>query len=57
LALLGLADATIAMYDAEYSYRVWRPITAIQLADTDGNPLTTGDPTWTPLTATRADPS
>lgn len=54
---LGLADATIAMYDAKYTYRLWRPITAIRLAGADGNPLTTGDPTWTPLSATPADPS
>ncbi len=54
---LGLADATIAMYDAKYTYRLWRPITAVRLADTDGNPLTTGDPTWTPLATTPADPS
>jgi hypothetical protein len=54
---LGLADATIAMYDAKYTYRLWRPITAIRLADTDGNPLTAGDPTWTPLATTPADPS
>jgi membrane-associated phospholipid phosphatase len=54
---LGLADATIAMYDAKYTYRLWRPITAIRLGDTDGNPMTTGDPTWTPLSTTPADPS
>jgi membrane-associated phospholipid phosphatase len=54
---LGLADATIALYDAKYSYRLWRPITAIRLADTDGNPLTAADPTWTPLATTPADPS
>ena len=54
---VGLGDATIAMYDAKYTYRLWRPITAIRLADTDGNPLTTSDPTWTPLSTTPADPS
>jgi membrane-associated phospholipid phosphatase len=54
---LGLADATIAMYDAKYTYRLWRPITAIRLADTDGNPRTAGDPAWTPLATTPADPS
>jgi membrane-associated phospholipid phosphatase len=54
---LGLADATIAMYDAKYTYRLWRPITAIRLADTDGNRRTAGDPTWTPLATTPADPS
>jgi membrane-associated phospholipid phosphatase len=54
---LGLADATIALYDAKYAYRLWRPITAIRLADTDGNPDTEPDPTWTPLTTTPTDPS
>jgi len=54
---LGLADAAIAFYDAKYAYRLWRPITAIRLADTDGNPRTEADPTWTPLAATPADPS
>jgi membrane-associated phospholipid phosphatase len=54
---LGLADATIAMYDAKYTYRLWRPISAIRLADTDGNPRTQAEPTWTPLATTPADPS
>jgi membrane-associated phospholipid phosphatase len=54
---LGLADATIALYDAKYAYRLWRPISAIRLADTDGNPLTSADPAWTPLATTPPDPS
>jgi membrane-associated phospholipid phosphatase len=55
---LSLADATIAMYDAKYTYQRWRPVTAIRLADTDGNPLTTADPNWLPLAGTTpADPS
>lgn len=54
---LGLADATIALYDAKYTYRLWRPISAIRLADTDGNAATVGDPSWTPLVTTPADPS
>jgi membrane-associated phospholipid phosphatase len=54
---LGVADATIALYDAKYTYRLWRPITAIRLADTDGNQLTAADPAWTPLATTPADPS
>jgi len=45
------------MYDAKYHYQLWRPITAIRLADTDSNPATIGDPTWTPLAVTAADPS
>jgi hypothetical protein len=48
----GTADAVIACWRAKYDYAYWRPITAIRLADTDGNPATTADPTWTPLAAT-----
>jgi hypothetical protein len=40
------ADATIALYDAKYHYPVWRPVTAIQLGNTIGNPGITGNPTW-----------
>jgi len=59
LALLNLsfADAVIAFYDAKYHYLVWRPVTAIRLGDTIGNPAITGDPTWTPLATTAPDPS
>ena len=39
---LSFADSTIAFYDAKYHYQLWRPITAIRLADTDGNPATHG---------------
>jgi hypothetical protein len=50
-ALISIAgfDAYIAAWDAKYTYNFWRPITAIQHADLDGNPLTTADPSWTPL--------
>src|SRR6266567_783952 len=54
---LSFADSTIAFYDAKYHYQLWRPITAIRLAGTDGNPATVGNPTWTPLAVTAADPS
>jgi hypothetical protein len=54
---LTFADAAIAFYDAKYAYRFWRPVTAIRAADTDGNPDTTADPTWTPLSNTAPDPS
>jgi membrane-associated phospholipid phosphatase len=54
---LALADAVIAFYDAKYHFRIWRPITAIRLADADGNHSTTADPAWTPLANTPADPS
>lgn len=54
---LSFADSTIAMYDGKYHYQLWRPITAIRLADTDGNPATVADPNWTALANTAADPS
>jgi hypothetical protein len=54
---LSFADSTIAFYDAKYHYQLWRPITAIREANTDGNPATVGDPTWTPLAVTAPDPS
>jgi len=58
LALLDLAmaDAAIACWEAKYQYVFWRPITAIPLADTDGNPATTADTSWMPLFATPAHP-
>jgi hypothetical protein len=54
---LTFADGVIAFYDAKYTYRIWRPVTAIRLGDTIGNPAIAGDPTWTPLATTPADPS
>lgn len=52
-AMLGvaLADAAIASWDTKFNtdFDLWRPITAIQAADTDGNPLTEADPNWEPL--------
>jgi hypothetical protein len=54
---LALADATIGLYDAKYHYLVWRPVTAIQLGNTIGNPGIVGDPSWNPLAVTAADPS
>ena len=44
---IALADGYIAMVDSKNHYNYWRPITAIQTGDTDGNPDTIGDPTWT----------
>jgi membrane-associated phospholipid phosphatase len=53
---LALADAGIVAWDAKYTYDLWRPITAIQNADLDGNLDTTADPTWQPLLNTPAHP-
>ncbi len=54
---LSFADSTIAFYDTKYHYQLWRPVTAIRLANTAGNPAVVDDPTWTPLTPTALDPA
>ena len=58
LALMNIAeaDAIICCWQAKYTYVFWRPITAIRLADTDGNDATGADPAWTPLLTTPAHP-
>jgi hypothetical protein len=53
---VAIADAAIACFDAKYTYIFWRPVTAIPLAATDGNPATSEDPGWMPLFATPAHP-
>ena len=52
---LALADGYIAMVDSKNHYNYWRPVTAIQTGNRDGNPDTTGDPAWTPLRGTPPD--
>jgi hypothetical protein len=46
---LAMADAAISCWEAKYLYNLWRPITAIPLADTDGNRFTQPDADWKPL--------
>ena len=45
-------DAMIGCFDAKYHYLSWRPLHAIQRADSDRNPQTAPDPTWQPLLPT-----
>jgi PAP2 superfamily len=49
---MALADGYIGSFDTKYHYRYWRPVSAIRAADSDGNPDTSADPTWTPLVTT-----
>jgi hypothetical protein len=42
-------DALIVGFEAKCFHKGWRPRTAIPRADSDGNPDTDADPTWTPL--------
>ncbi len=64
LAVLNIAMADTAFtiwsakrhYGADPAQVTWRPLTAITLADTDGNPETVPDPDWLPLVATPSHP-
>ena len=57
LLSVALADAGIATWDAKYTYDYWRPVTAIRLADLDGNAATIADPNWTSLIVAPPHPS
>ena len=46
------ADALIGCWDDKAFWSFWRPVTAIQQGDNDGNPRTKGDPAWTPWITT-----
>lgn len=50
------ADASIGCFEAKYHYLFWRPTSAINFAETDGNPATTPDPSWTPFLPTPPHP-
>ena len=45
-------DSLIACYQEKKFWSLWRPVTAIPLADTDGNPATAAEESWTPLRVT-----
>lgn len=59
LVNVSMADAAIAIWESKFYYNIWRPITGIRESDAgtgpsgdgDSNPLTSGDPTFTPLGA------
>jgi hypothetical protein len=57
LLAMAIGDASIAAYDTKYYYSLWRPLTAIQNGDIDGNPRTEADPNWLPLIPTPAFPA
>lgn len=48
----AIADTLVSCWRAKFDYPTWRPITAIQLADTDGNDATEADREWVPLVPT-----
>lgn len=49
---ISLADAGVAAWDAKYTYSTWRPIDAVQNADSDGNRATKAQKGWQPLLTT-----
>ncbi len=56
LFYLAAADASIACWEAKYVYNFWRPQAAIRRGGEDGNDLTAGDGSWTPLFPTPPHP-
>ena len=56
LAAMAMDDALIAVFDAKYTYNLWRPITAIRNGDVDGNDATERDAGWTPFIDTPMHP-
>lgn len=53
---LASADGYIADFQNKYTYKFWRPITAIRAADSDGNRDTIANPAWDSLSPTPAAP-
>jgi hypothetical protein len=57
LVNVAMADAAMSSWESKFYWDLWRPITGIRESDAgtgptgsgDGNPLTVGDPTFTPL--------
>jgi hypothetical protein len=56
VAAMAMEDALVAVFDAKYTYILWRPITAIRNGDLDGNDATERDPGWTPFIDTPMHP-
>jgi len=59
---IAMADTAFSTWSSKRFYGsvptevTWRPVTAIPLADTDGNPDTAPDPDWLPLINTPSHP-
>jgi hypothetical protein len=51
-----IADAQIGCWDSKYYFNFWRPVTAIQHADIDGNDATDVNSTWMPQIVTPGHP-
>jgi hypothetical protein len=56
LFYMAAADASIACWEAKYTYNFWRPQPAIRAGNADGNDSTVGNATWLPFVATPPHP-
>jgi hypothetical protein len=56
VAAMAMDDGLVAVFDAKYTYNLWRPVTAIRNGDLDGNDATERDPSWTPFIDTPMHP-
>src|SRR5262249_24042119 len=56
LVNIAMADAGLVCWNRKYDDDFWRPILGIRAGDSDGNSLTAGDATWTPLGAQVSNP-
>jgi len=52
MTFTAYSDAVIGCLNAKYHFNFWRPVTAIQQGDSDGNSATVADPSWLPLATT-----
>jgi hypothetical protein len=56
LTSIAGADAFIAVFEAKYTYNLWRPVTAIRNVDLTSNPATPREASWQPLGMTPMHP-
>jgi hypothetical protein len=54
---MSISDGLVSSMETKYFYVFWRPVTAIRSGDTDGNPRTEPDGTFTPFITTPPFPS
>jgi hypothetical protein len=52
MVYVSFADAIGACFETKYHYATWRPLSAIPMADQDGNGATEADAAWTPVLPT-----
>ena len=45
-------DGLSSCFETKYHFNFWRPTSAVQLADSDGNAATVADAAWTPVVTT-----